>query len=388
MSKLLSGSCLWGALLAAITLLLLPLASYAKVKVPADIGIELSQPTVPGEVAQVVVTVRSKVAFRDGSITLTVPNIGSSTGSDNTLWSGSGDSSFSSSYDYALPALPAGKYKFRSVFKFIQEGGSNKAVAIAKDLYLDVTEDAILSSNVSFGQIQRKKAAKELEKSGLRNKSQQELKKVAPGLSKGIQELNRVERVDEPAANDGLKKPEAKPERFKDSVPAQPGTEKELKPEPKPQATKQAPAGHLKDSVAAPYRAVDKDAKPEPKAQATKQAPAGHLKDSVAAPFRSGDKDAKPESKTQLTKQARAGHLKDSVAASIAGDKGARPESKAQATKQAPAGGAKDAVAAPIAGDMGAKSELKEQAKQKPGAERYKDSFPASSNAGNSAQPK
>jgi hypothetical protein len=74
-----------------------------------------------------------------------------------------------------LPALPVGKYHFVGILELTPDRENADKLVVSDSLYLDVRADKILSSNVSFRQIERHELYAELE--------QRVLKSLSPGLA-------------------------------------------------------------------------------------------------------------------------------------------------------------------------------------------------------------
>ncbi|MHC4570117.1 MAG: hypothetical protein ACYTE3_30710 [Planctomycetota bacterium] len=131
---------------------------YGKLRVPAEIFVDLVRPQRAGDPAGIIVTASSAVAAGSGVITLRLPEIGTEPDRTEILWAGAPSDLIAEVKQYALPALPLGRYHFVGILEFTPD-----------------SESAILSSNVSFRQIERLELYAELE--------QRVLTSLSPGLA-------------------------------------------------------------------------------------------------------------------------------------------------------------------------------------------------------------
>ena len=128
---------------------------HGKIKVPAELFVELFQPEAGVEAIGILVSASSTVVARSGSVTLRIPEISGEPGRTLTLWAGVSADFIAEVREYALPALPVGKYHFVAVIAFTPDQANADKIALSQSLYLDVRADEILASNVSFRQIER-----------------------------------------------------------------------------------------------------------------------------------------------------------------------------------------------------------------------------------------
>lgn len=136
---------------------------YGKIRLPADIFINLAQTENVGDPATIIVSASSLIPVSSGIITLRVPQIGAEPGCTQVLWSGTPSDFVAETAEYTVDALPVGNYRFIAIFEFTPDREGAERLAFSKSLYLDVRPTTILSSNVSFKHIKRVELLRELE---------------------------------------------------------------------------------------------------------------------------------------------------------------------------------------------------------------------------------
>jgi hypothetical protein len=169
---------------------------YGKLRVPAEIFVDLLRPQRAGEPAGIIVSASSQVAAGSGVITLRLPEIGTEPGRTEILWAGAPSDFVTEQKQYVLPALPVGKYRFVGILEFTPDRDNADKLLVSDSLYLDVRADRILSSNVSFRQIERLELYAELE--------QRVLTRLRPGLATADPDAMARYRELIEAANPGL----------------------------------------------------------------------------------------------------------------------------------------------------------------------------------------
>ncbi len=137
--------------------------SHEKVKVPAEIFIDLAQTDSIEDPVAIIVSALSTIPVSSGVITLKVPHIGTEPNSTEVLWSGTPSGFVAETAEYMVDALPVGKYRFIAIFEFTPNRENAEKLVLSKSLYLDVRPATILSSNISFNQIKRVELWMELE---------------------------------------------------------------------------------------------------------------------------------------------------------------------------------------------------------------------------------
>ncbi len=148
---------------------------YGKLRVPAEIYVDLVRPEPAGDPVKLTVSAFSEVAAKTGVITLKLPEIGTEPERTEILWAAAPSDLIAETREYALPALPAGKYHLAGILEFTPDRENADKLVVSDSLYLDVRAGGILSSNVSFRQIRRWELYEELE--------QRVLKSLNPGLA-------------------------------------------------------------------------------------------------------------------------------------------------------------------------------------------------------------
>ena len=138
--------------------------SYGKIKLPAEISIELVETEDAGDTISIIVSAQSKIPISSGTVTLKVPDTGTEAARTEELWSGTPSDLVDETIEYVRDALPEGRYRFIAIFEFTPDYEGAEEFGKSRSLYLDVRPDKILSSNISFAQLKRVEFRKELEK--------------------------------------------------------------------------------------------------------------------------------------------------------------------------------------------------------------------------------
>jgi hypothetical protein len=175
--------------------LFFPISINAKVKLPAEIVLELIKPVKLNQALTLIITAESRIPFNTGNIYLIVPPIGSEQSKEVLIWTDSSDTPTIKKIEYNIQNLPIGKYQFRATFDFYPKDGASQIMRVGSKLFIDVRSDAILSSNISFNNIKRLELKRELENLGISKMSKTQQRSIAPDLIKQIEELNRLETV-------------------------------------------------------------------------------------------------------------------------------------------------------------------------------------------------
>jgi hypothetical protein len=136
--------------------------SYGKIRLPADLAIDLAKAENGGPVA-IIVSAASLIPVSSGVITLRVPQIGTEPESTEVLWSRTPLGFVAEAAEYMVDGLPVGKYRFVAIFEFTRNRKNARKLALSKSLYLDVRPTTVLSSNVSFNHIKRVELWRQLE---------------------------------------------------------------------------------------------------------------------------------------------------------------------------------------------------------------------------------
>lgn len=179
--------------------LVCPYKSYGKIQLPIKIDFKLTQPARPSKPLTLKVAATSRVPFTTGRIILAIPPIGTEPSREIELWSGGSDTPATKTLEHITPALEVGEYRFIVIFEITPQRAGVRTMRVVKKLFVDVRTHAVFSSNVSFTQIKRIELKKELERRGLSNLPDAQLKSLAPDILKKIKELNKLEVVKEPS---------------------------------------------------------------------------------------------------------------------------------------------------------------------------------------------
>lgn len=138
--------------------------SYGKIKLPAEISIELVETEDIGDTMSIIVSAQSMIALGSGTVTLKVPDTGAEEARTEELWSGTPSDLVDETIEYVRDALPEGRYYFTATFEFTPNEENSEKLAVSKSLYLDVRPGKILSSNISFAELMRVEFRRKLEK--------------------------------------------------------------------------------------------------------------------------------------------------------------------------------------------------------------------------------
>jgi hypothetical protein len=144
---------------------------YGKIRVPAELFVDLIRPEQTADPFDILVSVSSPVAASSSLLTLRIPQISGEPGRTEVLWTGSSSDPIDAVEEYRLPALSVGRYHFVAVIEFTPEREGADTLVLSKSLYVDVRPEEVLSSNVSFRQMERQALYRKLEDRALVNLS-------------------------------------------------------------------------------------------------------------------------------------------------------------------------------------------------------------------------
>ena len=168
-----------------------------KVKLPADLKISLP-PANRGDINTIIVEAKSYIPFKTGNISLDLSSNLENYKQTNILWEGSSDSTLNLTLNYQVALLDTGKYHFRAWFEFISL--QEETIKISQNLYVNVREADILSSNISFLHIKRIELKKKIEKMGFSNMSIDQIQIYDPDLADEVRNLNKLPTIDNSSA--------------------------------------------------------------------------------------------------------------------------------------------------------------------------------------------
>lgn len=147
---------------------------YGKIRPPAEILLDVANAGPTGGPVTLTVSAVTSVPLESATVTLHVPPIAGEPARTETLWSCAPSGPVAEQIEYSVPAAPDGEYRFLAVLEFKPEG-TDRMIGISQALCLDVRPDRVLSSNVSFRQIERVELLMELERRVVRQ--------LQPGIS-------------------------------------------------------------------------------------------------------------------------------------------------------------------------------------------------------------
>ncbi|MBN1972758.1 MAG: hypothetical protein JW787_03915 [Sedimentisphaerales bacterium] len=137
---------------------------YGKIEIPAEVYVDLIQPENPRKAVEIIISASTAIPARSCRIILITTQAGAETQREEILWSDKPEGLVDKTLLYKAGSLPAGRHQYTAVLEFETEGDNSKMLIASGSLFLDVRPAGILSSNVSFGQIERLELYKELEK--------------------------------------------------------------------------------------------------------------------------------------------------------------------------------------------------------------------------------
>jgi hypothetical protein len=128
------------------------------------LSLGLAEPAEAGAPVTLGVSVSSWVPITSGVLTLRVPAIAGEPNRAEVLWAGTAAEGLAETIQYPAGILPPGRHEFAAILELPPAGDNAREITLSQCLYLDVRPTAILSSNVSFEQIQRMELRQELER--------------------------------------------------------------------------------------------------------------------------------------------------------------------------------------------------------------------------------
>lgn len=128
---------------------------YNKMRVPADLFVDLLQPEDVTDPVSLIVSASTSIVTGSAVLTLRVPDRGGEPAYTVDLWAGTPMDIMNEAVEYAAGPLPAGRYHFVAILEFTPDRNGADPLVLSKSLYVDVRPDKMLCSNVSFRQIDR-----------------------------------------------------------------------------------------------------------------------------------------------------------------------------------------------------------------------------------------
>ena len=136
---------------------------YGKFEMPVRISIDLAHTESTGLPVTIITAVSTGIPVRSGILTLKIPQIDGDPERTEALWSAAQSGFVAETAEYALGLLPMGRFRVIALFEFTPDRDGAEKRVVSKSLYLNVRPDSILSSNVSFRQIDRLALRQELD---------------------------------------------------------------------------------------------------------------------------------------------------------------------------------------------------------------------------------
>jgi len=137
---------------------------FGKIEIPAEVYIGLVESEKSRNQTKLVISAATLNPTELARIILIKSQTGFEPEHRKTLWADTPDDIVDKTIIYNAGDLPVGKHQYHAVLEFMSGGNNPKLLVSIGSLFLDVRPDEILSSNVSFGQIERLELHKELQK--------------------------------------------------------------------------------------------------------------------------------------------------------------------------------------------------------------------------------
>jgi hypothetical protein len=144
---------------------------YGKLRVPAELFVDLIQPAHASDPVSIIVSASSTVVASSSLITLRIPEIAGEADRTEVLWFSDSSNVISESLKYTMPPLPKGRYHFVAVIELTPDHKGAEPLILSESLYVDIRAEEILSSNVSFRQIERLALYRQLQARAVENLS-------------------------------------------------------------------------------------------------------------------------------------------------------------------------------------------------------------------------
>lgn len=177
--------------------------AYAnKAQLPNKIALTLKQPVVTGSSLKLTTELSAVTDFYKGSARLVISSQGNEVTAPIEVFSGDGQRGFGYNREIALPILAPGQYKIHGTFSIYLNQQDRQPIRAGSNLYLVVSANQVLSSNISFNQIKRLKLKAQLEQQqieqqqkGLQTNDSALLKRQNPGLYQSLNRVNQLQTV-------------------------------------------------------------------------------------------------------------------------------------------------------------------------------------------------
>ncbi len=144
---------------------------YGKVAVPAELFVDLIHPANTGDPLSILVSASCQVPTSSSLVTLRIPEMGWEPKRTEVLCAGESSDVISESLKHSMPPLPVGRYHFVAVLELTPDREGAQPLVLSESLYLDVRANEMLSSNVSFRQLERVALYRQLQARAVENLS-------------------------------------------------------------------------------------------------------------------------------------------------------------------------------------------------------------------------
>lgn len=160
------------------------------------IALKLNESVVSGQSLTLDTSLSALSDFYKGTAQLQIMSQdGTPIGAPIKVFSGEGSSNFDALKQVQLPPLRPGRYKVQGIFSIFSHRLDMRPKITGSNLYLDVQPKQVLSSNISFAQIERLELKKQLEAQGV-DVNMQALSKVSNvKLRQALQRANAVSTI-------------------------------------------------------------------------------------------------------------------------------------------------------------------------------------------------
>ena len=142
---------------------------YGKMRVPADLFVDLLQPEDVTDPVSIIVSASTSIVTGSAVLTLRVPDSGGEPAYTVDLWAGTPMDFMNEAVEYTAGPLPVGRFHFVAILEFRPDRDGADPLVLSKSLYVDVRPDKMLCSNVSFRQIDRLELYERLHNRAMQN---------------------------------------------------------------------------------------------------------------------------------------------------------------------------------------------------------------------------
>lgn len=167
-----------------------------KAQSPQRIVLELNESVVSGQSLTLNTSMSAGLDFYRGSVKLLITSAdGTPIGDPIEVFKGGGEAGFNSLEQVKLPALAPGRYRVQGLFTSFLNKSDLRPTISGSNLYLDVREKQVLSSNVSFAQIKREELKAQMLRLGKTPEDMEVLQQQNPKLFEAVDAANRIQAI-------------------------------------------------------------------------------------------------------------------------------------------------------------------------------------------------